>query len=336
MKLTRFPRVHITHGPTPLEFMPRLTEALGGPNLYIKRDDCTGLGSGGNKTRKLEFLMADAVQHGADTIITQGATQSNHARQTVAIAAKMGMRCEILLEDRTGYKAENYKKSGNVFLDHLYGASVRECPGGTDMNAAMAAVAEELRAQGRRPYIIPGGGSNPIGALGYVTCALEMVNQFNTQDLRVDCVVHATGSAGTQAGLVVGLEGSRSQIPVLGIGVRAAQEAQETNVYNLAVKTAELLGVPGCVQRERVMANCDYVGGGYGVPTPAMVEAVTLMARLEGILLDPVYSGKGMAGLIDLCRKGHFKKGDNIVFLHTGGSVALYGYMDAFSDLTPL
>jgi len=336
MKLTQFPRVHITHGPTPLEFMPRLTEALGGPNLYIKRDDCTGLGSGGNKTRKLEFLMADAVKHGADTIITQGATQSNHARQTVAIAVKMGMKCEILLEDRTGFKVENYKKSGNVFLDHLYGARVQELPGGSDMNAAMSAVAEELRADGRKPYIIPGGGSNPIGALGYVTCALEMVNQFNTQDLRVDCVVHATGSAGTQAGLVVGLEGTRSQIPVLGIGVRAAREAQETNVYNLAVKTAELLGVPGSVKRESVMANCDYVGGGYGVPTPGMVEAVTLMARLEGILLDPVYSGKGMAGLIDLCRKGHFKKGENVVFLHTGGAVALYGYMDAFGDLKPL
>jgi L-cysteate sulfo-lyase len=336
MKLTQFPRVHITHGPTPLEFMPRLTEALGGPNLYIKRDDCTGLGSGGNKTRKLEFLMADAVKHGADTIITQGATQSNHARQTVAIAVKMGMKCEILLEDRTGFKVENYKKSGNVFLDHLYGARVQELPGGSDMNAAMSAVAEELRADGRKPYIIPGGGSNPIGALGYVTCALEMVNQFNTQDLRVDCVVHATGSAGTQAGLVVGLEGTRSQIPVLGIGVRAAREAQETNVYNLAVKTAELLGVPGSVKRESVMANCDYVGGGYGVPTPGMVEAVTLMARLEGVLLDPVYSGKGMAGLIDLCRKGHFKKGENVVFLHTGGAVALYGYMDAFGDLKPL
>jgi L-cysteate sulfo-lyase len=336
MKLTRFPRVHITHGPTPLEFMPRLTEALGGPRLYIKRDDCTGLGTGGNKTRKLEFLMADAVQHGADTIITQGATQSNHARQTVAIAARMGMRCEILLEDRTGYQAESYRTSGNVFLDHLYGASVRELPGGTDMNAAMAAVADELRAAGRKPYIIPGGGSNPIGALGYVTCALEMVNQFNSQDLRVDCVVHATGSAGTQAGLVVGLEGSRSQIPVLGIGVRAAREAQETNVYNLAVKTAELLGVPGCIPRESVVANCDYVGGGYGVPTPGMVEAVTLTARLEGILLDPVYSGKGMAGLIDLCRKGHFRKGQNVVFLHTGGAVALYGYMDTFRDLKPL
>jgi L-cysteate sulfo-lyase len=336
MKLTTFPRVRITHSPTPLEFMPRLTEALGGPNLYIKRDDCTGLGTGGNKTRKLEFLMADALKHQADTIITQGATQSNHARQTVAIAAKMGMQCEILLEDRTGSKDESYKHSGNVFLDHLYGAHVTERPGGTDMAAAMNEVADELRAKGRKPYIIPGGGSNPIGALGYVVCALELTDQFNNQGLNVDCLVHATGSAGTQAGLVAGFEGTRSQIPVLGIGVRAPKEAQETNVFNLAVKTAELLGVPGSVRRESVMANCDYVGGGYGVPTAGMVEAVTMLARMEGILLDPVYSGKGMAGLIDLCRKGHFKKGQNVVFLHTGGAVALYGYMDAFKDLKPL
>ena len=194
---------------------------------------------------------------------------------------------------------------------------------------------DELRRKGQKPYVIPGGGSNPIGALGYVVCALELTDQFNNMGLNVDCLVHATGSAGTQAGLVAGFEGARSQIPVLGIGVRAPKEAQETSVFNLAVKTAELLGVAGSIKRESVMANCDYVGGGYGVPTPGMVEAVTMLARLEGILLDPVYSGKGMAGLIDLCRKGHFKKGQNVVFLHTGGAVALYGYMDAFRDLKP-
>jgi len=336
MKLSTFPRIRITHGPTPLEFMPRLTEALGGPNLYIKRDDCTGLGTGGNKTRKLEFLMADALTQNADTIITQGATQSNHARQTVAIAAKMGMKCEILLEDRTGSKVDEYKNSGNVFLDHLYGAHVRELPGGADMNAAMEMRADELRVIGRKPYIIPGGGSNPIGALGYVVCALEMVDQFNHLGLDVSCVVHATGSAGTQAGLLAGLQGTRSLIPVLGIGVRAPKDAQETNVYNLACKTAELLGVPGAVARDSVMANCDYVGGGYGIPTPGMVEAVTMLARLEGILLDPVYSGKGMAGLIDLCRKGFFEKGQNVVFVHTGGAVALYAYTQAFQDLQPV
>lgn len=335
MKLAKFPRVRITHGPTPLEPMHRLTEALGGPNLWIKRDDCTGLASGGNKTRKLEYLMADAQQKGADTIITQGATQSNHARQTAAIAARMGMRCYIILEDRTGYTVEDYKHSGNVFLDHLYGAHVSEVPGDSDMNAAMASLADQLRSRGLTPYIIPGGGSNPIGALGYVTCALELMDQANNMGLAIDSLVHATGSAGTQAGLVAGLYGSRSQIPVYGIGVRAPKQAQEGRVFDLAQQTCELLGVPGAISREDVVANCDYIGPGYGKPTPGMIEAVTMVARLEGILLDPVYSGKGMAGLIDLCRKGHFKKGQNILFLHTGGSVGLFGYMHAFTGLQP-
>ena len=332
MKLAKFPRLRITHSPTPLEPMKRLSEALGGPNLWIKRDDCTGLASGGNKTRKLEYLMAEALQQGADTVITQGATQSNHARQTVAIAAKLGLQSHIILEDRTGYTFDDYKHSGNVFLDHLYGASVSEVPLDTDMNKAMADLADELRAKGRKPYVIPGGGSNPVGALGYVTCALELMDQTNNMGLAVDHLVHATGSAGTQAGLVVGMYGARSQIPVLGIGVRAAKAPQEERVFGLACETAELVGVPGSVLREDVIANCDYVGPGYGLPTPGMIEAVTMLARLEGILLDPVYSGKGMAGLIDLCRRGHFKKGQNVVFLHTGGSVALYGYMHAFKE----
>ncbi len=333
MKLARFPRLRITHSPTALEPMKRLSHALDGPNLWIKRDDCTGLASGGNKTRKLEYLMADALQQGADTVITQGATQSNHARQTVAIAARLGLQSHLILEDRTGYTFDDYKHSGNVFLDHLYGASVSEVPKDTDMNQAMTGLADELRSRGRRPYIIPGGGSNPIGALGYVTCALELMDQANNMGLAIDHLVHATGSAGTQAGLVAGLYGARSQIPVLGIGVRAPKAPQEERVFGLACETAALLGVPGSVQREDVVANCDYVGPGYGLPTPGMIEAVTLLARLEGILLDPVYSGKGMAGLIDLCRQGHFRKGENVVFLHTGGSVALYGYMHAFEDL---
>lgn len=336
MKLSKFPRVRITHGPTALEPMKRLSEELDGPNLWIKRDDCTGLATGGNKTRKLEYLMADALQQGADTVITQGATQSNHARQTAAIAAKMGMRCYIILEDRTGYKFEDYKDSGNVFLDHLYGAHVSEVPADTDMNAAMAELAQSLKAKGHKPYVIPGGGSNAIGALGYVTCALELMDQANNMGLAIDTLVHATGSAGTQAGLVVGLYGSRSQIPVYGVGVRAPKQAQEGRVFELAQQTADLLGVPGSVAREDVVANCDYIGDGYGKPTAGMIEAVTMLARLEGILLDPVYSGKGMAGLIDLCRKGHFKKGQNVVFLHTGGAVGLYGYMHAFQGLEPV
>ncbi|MFN9481171.1 MAG: D-cysteine desulfhydrase [Betaproteobacteria bacterium] len=331
MKLSRFPRIRITHAPTPLEPMPRLTELLSGPNLWVKRDDCTGLASGGNKTRKLEYLMAEALAQKADVVLTQGATQSNHARQTAAIAAKLGMDCEILLEDRTQISAAEYRESGNVLLDRLLGASPHHFPGGTDMEAALAARAEELRAQGRRPYAIPGGGSNPVGALGYVTCALELVEQANSLGLDIDCLVHATGSAGTQSGLVAGLEGCRSLIPVLGIGVRAPRAPQEEKVYALAQRTAELLGVPGAVARERVVANCDYVGAGYGLPTDGMLEALKIAARTEGLLLDPVYSGKGMAGLIDLIRKGHFRKGQNVVFVHTGGAVGLFGYEHYFT-----
>ncbi|WP_107851057.1 D-cysteate sulfo-lyase [Oceanimonas marisflavi] len=330
MHLARYPRLHFAHLATPLEPMHQLTKLLDGPNLWIKRDDCTGLAGGGNKTRKLEFLMADALEQGADTIITQGATQSNHARQTVAIATKLGLECHILLEDRTASEDVDYNYNGNVMLDQLFGGMLRKYPGGTDMNAAMEELASELKAAGKKPYIVPGGGSNEIGALGYVNCALELLGQANDAGLRIDHVVHATGSAGTQAGLVTGLSGSNSRIPVLGIGVRVPREQQEANVFRLAERTAEKLGIPGAVKREDVVANCDYVGEGYGIPAPSTLEAIELFARHEGILLDPVYSGKGGAGLIDLIRKGHFKKGENVVFLHTGGAQALFGYRDAF------
>ena len=335
MHLARFPRVRLGHLPTPLEAMPNLTKLLGGPKLYIKRDDCTGLSSGGNKTRKLEFLMADALQKGADTVITQGAIQSNHARQTAAAAAKLGMKCRILLENRTGSTSPDYCGSGNVLLDHIHGSPTHTFPGGTDMNAAMDTTAEEVRSHGGKPYIIVGGGSNAIGALGYVNCALELVAQANDMSLHIDHLVHATGSAGTQAGLVAGLEGLRSHIPVLGIGVRAARPLQEENVYKLACATADLMGMSGAVTRERIVANTDYVGSGYGKPTDAMIEAINILARTEGILLDPVYSGKGMAGLIDLIRKGHFNASENVVFLHTGGSVGLFGYNDLFDATRP-
>jgi len=331
MNLARFPRIRLGHLPTPLEPMENLSKHLGGPKLWIKRDDCTGLSTGGNKTRKLEYLMADARAQGADTVITQGATQSNHARQTAAAAAKLGMACHILLEDRTGYTDAAYTRSANVMLDKLHGAQVSRRPGGADMQAEMEALAAELRKSGRRPYVIPGGGSNPVGALGYVGAALELVAQAAEMGLRIDHVVHATGSAGTQAGLVAGLVGLNSGIPVLGIGVRAPREKQEANVLALAQRTADHLGLPkDTVRAEHVRANCDYVGQGYGIPTQGMVEAVKLLAEKEGILLDPVYSGKGMAGLIDLISKGHFKPEENVVFIHTGGAVGLFGYPDAF------
>nr|AGO87472.1 1-aminocyclopropane-1-carboxylate deaminase [uncultured bacterium B19D1_C12D4_E9D6] len=330
MHLSRFPRVHLAHLPTPLERLDHFSKALDGPTIYLKRDDCTGLGTGGNKTRKLEFLIADALENNADVVITQGAVQSNHARQTVAAATRHGMQCEILLENRTESSERDYLESGNVFLDKLFGANVSHFPKDTNMDAAMEACAEELRGAGKNPYIIPGGGSNAIGALGYVNCAIETLTQANDMGLQIDHFVTATGSAGTQAGLVVGLEATNSQIPLLGIGVRAPKQKQEENVFNLACKTADYMGIAGCVTRDKVIADSNYVGGGYGVPTDSMIEAVTMMARQEAILMDPVYSGKGLAGLIDYIRKGYFKKTDNVVFLHTGGSAALFGYLDAF------
>ncbi|MFV0298196.1 MAG: D-cysteine desulfhydrase [Hyphomicrobiaceae bacterium] len=330
MNLSKFPRIRCGHFPTPLEPMENLTKHLGGPKIWMKRDDCTGLSTGGNKTRKLEFLMADALAQKADTIITQGATQSNHARQTAAISAKLGLPCHILLEDRTGFADEAYTLNGNVLLDQLHGASISKRPGGADMQKEMDLLAEDLRKKGKRPYVIPGGGSNPVGALGYVNAALELLAQATDMGLRIDHVVHATGSSGTQAGLVAGLAMLNSQIPVLGIGVRAPKDKQEANVFALAEKTCAHVGVPGAVKREQVVANCDYVGQGYGLPTEGMVEALKLVARLEGILLDPVYSGKGMAGFIDLVKKGHFKPDDNVVFLHTGGAVGLFGYPGVF------
>jgi L-cysteate sulfo-lyase len=333
LDIARFPRVRLGHFPTPLEPMENLTRALGGPRLWIKRDDCTGLSTGGNKTRKLEFLMAEAQARKASVVITQGATQSNHARQTAAAAVRLGMRCHILLEDRTGSTDPNYTDNGNVLLDRLHGATVERRPGGSDMQAEMEAVAAKLADAGERPYVIPGGGSTPLGALGYANAALELVNQMTERGLRIDHLVHATGSAGTQAGLVVGLQALNSSIRLLGIGVRAPREKQEAMVYDLGRRTWDFLGLRGELPRESVMANCDYVGGGYGVPTPGMVEAVTLLAQTEGLLLDPVYSGKGMAGLIDLIRKGAFKKDENIVFLHTGGSVALFGYPATFGPV---
>ncbi len=332
MLLARFPRVSLAHLPTPLEFMPRLTEHLGGPNLYVKRDDCTGLGTGGNKTRKLEFLVADAIERQADVIITQGAVQSNHARQTAAAACKVGMACELIFEKRVADADEAYKTSGNVLLDRVYGANIREVEKGTDMNAAMDELADELRAAGKNPYIVPGGGSNTIGALGYVDCAFECVAQANREGIPIDYIVHATGSAGTQAGLVVGLKAMNANIPLLGIGVNAPKDEQEEKVWNLAEETAEFIGAPGCVSREDVVANCDYVGPGYGVPTEGMNEAVKLLARTEGLLFDPVYSGKGLAGMIDLVKKGEFADAKNVVFIHTGGVAGLFGY-SAILDL---
>ena len=328
MLLSRFPRVELAHLPTPLETLPNLSAHLDGPEIYVKRDDCTGLAGGGNKTRKLEFAIAHALEQGADTIVTVGALQSNHVRQTAAAARTLGLGCEILLEHRIADPSEAYRNSGNVLLDRIFGANIHEYPAGTDFDTASSEIIDAVRASGRKPYFIPGGASNHIGALGYVNFIIELLGQANARGLVIDHIVTATGSAGTQAGLIAGLRAMHSNIPLLGISVQYPKEQQEEKVYEIAVATAEYIGAPDCVARNDIVVNSDYIGEAYGIPTPEMNEAVMLVARLEGLLLDPVYTGKTMAGLIDLIGRGEFKDTENVLFLHTGGTAALFAYVD--------
>lgn len=327
MNLALFPRRRYTPGPTPIEKLERLTEELGGPELYVKRDDLLGLAAGGNKTRKLEFLVADALAQGADTLVTVGAVQSNHCRLTLAAAVREGLECRLVLEERVEGSYDE-GASGNNFLYRLLGAEKLTVVPGADLAAAMQREVEELERAGRRAYVIPGGGSNGLGALGYVACAEEILAQSFELGLPFDRVVVASGSGGTHAGLVTGFVGNNAHLPVLGISVRAQREPQEEKLHALANETAQRLGLAGGVPRAEFKVLDGYVGGGYSLPTEAMVEAVRLFARLEGILLDPVYTGKAAAGLIDQVRSGAFEPGERVLFVHTGGSPALYAYQD--------
>lgn len=323
----RFPRTALCHQPTPIEAMPRLSEALGGPALFIKRDDCTGLALGGNKTRKLEFLVGEALAEKADMLVTQGAVQSNHVRQTAAAACKVGMKCHVLLERRVPGRDESYEQTGNVLLDNLFGATYEFRPAGLDMNAEAQAVTDKLRAEGHRPYFIPGGGSNPTGALGYVNCAQEIVDHEAQTGEKFDWLVMSTGSTGTHAGLVAGFHALGSALPVMGVSVRQPRERQMNAVHALTQKTLEKLGHEG-VPLSKILVDDGYVGEGYGIPAESTLEAIRLTAQQEGLLLDPVYSAKGMAGLIGMVRQGFFKPTDRVLFLHTGGATALFAYQD--------
>lgn len=323
----QFPRVALCHQPTPIEPMKRLTEHLGGPQLFIKRDDCTGLATGGNKTRKLEFLVGEALKAGADMLVTQGAVQSNHVRQTAAAACHVGLKCHVVLERRVPGRDASYEETGNVFLDKVFGATSEFRPPDLDMNAEAEAVTEKLRAEGHRPYFIPGGGSNTVGALGYASCAQEIAQQCSNSGEKFDWLVMGTGSTGTQAGLVAGFHTIGYDLPVMGVSVRQPHERQVNAVHGLTEKTLEVLGGP-TLAKAKILVDDGYVGEGYGLPAESTLEAIALTARQEGILLDPVYSGKGMAGMIGMIRQGFFKPTDNVLFLHTGGSTALFAYED--------
>jgi L-cysteate sulfo-lyase len=323
------PRVEIIHSPTPLEFAARLSADLN-CKVFFKRDDCTGLAGGGNKARKLEYLLADAQQQGADTLVTVGGLQSNHARQSAAAAAKFGYSCELVLEDVAGTPKSDYYQNGNVLLDNLFGARLHRLALGDDLHVYTQRLMEKLIDEGRKPYLIPLGGSNVIGAYGYVRCADEILQQLASQDLYVDQIVLATGSAGTQAGLIAGLIGANIDIPVLGICVSRTTEAQQALVSALLSDILQDMGLDADLALGRVRCNGNYVGDGYGIVTKGMLSAVKRCAQLEGLLLDPVYTGKAMAGFMDLCAQGVIKQGSRQLFLHTGGSQGLFAYREVF------
>jgi D-cysteine desulfhydrase family pyridoxal phosphate-dependent enzyme len=316
------PIVALGHWPTAVHPLERLSRALGGPRLWVKRDDLSGLAGGGNKTRKLERLLADALAQQATTVITVGAPQSNHARQTAAAAARYGLRCVLVLGGMAPPEI-----SGNLLLDRLLGATIRWA-GDRDRFELLEEVAAEERVAGRRPYIIPYGGSNAIGGAAYVGAMDELVRQSHQQGFALDRIVFASSSGGTQAGLVVGARANNLNAQVLGISVDRPADELASSVYELATMTADLLNLRFEIEPERVQVNDAYLGAGYAVMGDAEREAILLVARTEGLLLDPVYTGRAMAGLIDLIRQREIGPQETVLFWHTGGTPALYAYAE--------
>lgn len=319
--LTRFPRLEFIGAPTPLEYLPRFSDYLG-RDIFIKRDDVTPMAMGGNKLRKLEFLAADALREGADTLITAGAIQSNHVRQTAAVAAKLGLHCVALLENPIGTHAENYLTNGNRLLLDLFNVQVEMVEALTDPTAQLDELATRLEAQVFRPYVIPVGGSNALGALGYVESALEIAQQCEGA-VSLSSVVVASGSAGTHAGLAVGLEQLLPDVELIGVTVSRSVADQKPKVVTLQQAVAEQLALKATAD---IQLWDDYFAPGYGTPNEEGMDAVKLLARLEGVLLDPVYTGKAMAGLIDGIEQKRFKDEGPILFVHTGGAPALFAY----------
>ncbi len=322
-------RVPVAYLPTPLVEMERLSQELGGPRLFVKRDDQTGLATGGNKARKLEYLIAEALDEGADTVLTVGAAQSNHSRQTAAAAAMYGLRCILILQ---GSGPADW--SGNLLLDDLLGAQVHWA-GDNPLHESMMEVAVEEESAGRHPYLIPVGGSNPTGALGYVAAMEELAGQLKERDLHADAIVFASSSGGTQAGMIVGAEALGFDGRVAGISVARTKSGLREILQELVPQTAEILGLDLSFDETDFVVYDDYVGEGYGVMGAPEREAIRLVARIEGILVDPVYTGRAMAGLLDLIRSGAFGSGETVIFWHTGGIPALFAYGEGLIKAIP-
>jgi len=332
--LDEFPRIRFAHLPSALEELPRLSELLGGPRILVKRDDQIGLGIGGNKTRKLEFLIADALAKGAKKVVTFGGPQSNHVRQTASAARKVGLEPVIII---LGEEPERFQ--GNLLLDKLYGADIRFLNlGGGEARLTLEQARKLMHAaarvmpglRGRGVYIIPVGGHSPIGILGYVNAAFELHKQAQERGFNVDYVVVAAGTGGTMAGLMAGFRLLGAKTKVIGIDVGKLWKAFPKSIAKMANEVGKLLGEDLHFTPEEVCLYEDYVGEAYAVPTPECIEAIKLLARNEGLILDPVYTGKAMAGLLDLARKGVFNKEDTVVFFHTGGTPGIYAYEEYF------
>nr|WP_246348399.1 D-cysteine desulfhydrase family protein [Sphingomonas aerophila] len=331
--MVRHPRLPLLEGPTPIQRLSRLEHALGvadGPGLYVKRDDLMGLGGGGNKLRKLEYLLGEARAQGCDTFITTGARQSNHARLSAAASARAGMACELVLTDTVPRDDEAYRRNGNVLLDRLFGATVHRHPAGTDALAAAQDRAAALTVAGRRPYVVGSGGSSPLGCLGYAACAAEIKRQEGELGLRFARVVIPNGSSGTHAGLAAGLKAlGDDPARVTSFTVLAPLCNAIENSRQLAERTLHLLDPDAAIQEADIVVRGDQLGGGYGVPTEAMFDAVRLVARTEGLLLDPVYGGKAFAGLLAAIDSGEWREGGPLLFVMTGGLPGLFAYEPA-------
>jgi L-cysteate sulfo-lyase len=327
-----FAHVSLAHSPTPLERMNNLSKAYrrsnGEINLWIKRDDCTGLGAGGNKARQLEFYVGEAIAQSADTLLTTGAVQSNHVRMTVAAARKLGMSCEVLREQRVADRPREYYRSGNPFLVHMMGATTHEYPHGEDEEGADRAlyeIAERLKKEGRSPYVVPLSPTHlPIGALGYMLAAEELLEQAG--DMKIDAVVLASGSGTTHSGLLTGLRALGCQAKMYGICVRRSASLQRPRVFERCQKLCRMLDLPDLVEDREILLDDSQLAPGYGKLNEKAYQAIFTAAKTEGILLDPTYTGKAMAGLLDLLEHQAFEAGQNVVFLHTGGLPGAFGY----------
>ncbi|PAA14700.1 D-cysteine desulfhydrase family protein [Pseudomonas fragi] len=333
--LSAFPRADLLQGPTPIQRACRLEQQLGlheqQVQLYIKRDDHMLIGGGGNKLRKLEFHLGAALQDGIDTIITVGGIQSNHARLTAAVCARQGIDCELILSRAVPKREADYELNGNRLLDHLFGARVHVLPQGKDAQVQAEIRAAQLRAAGRKPLVIPTGGSTPVGSLGYARCAAEITRQETELDVQFTQVMIANGSAGTHAGLAAGFELlGRGAATVRSWSVLTDRDTAAARTLQLTRQTLALLGSSAALRTDAIDIDASQLGEGYGLPTPAMLEAVQLMARCEGLLLDPVYSGKAFAGLLGDLRQGRYRSGDSVLFVMTGGTPGLYAYRDTF------